>query len=149
MGRRSRTKGATWERELAARWRDSGLYPDARRGIGQARCASEVPDVDGTPWWVECKHQQRPNVLAAMEQAEDATDGRPVLAVVKRDRRPPVVCLSLDAFEALVRNAAARAPIQGAWSPPGSPSTPPPPITSSSASTAGSTSTSSATRPSS
>lgn len=97
-----RRKGATFERELAARWRLLGVYPDAKRGLAQARSARETPDVDGTPWWVEAKHQKRPNILAAVEQAEDASDGRPVLVVVKRDRRATVVTMTLETFEALL-----------------------------------------------
>ena len=112
MSARSRNKGAAYERELANRWRDSGLYPDARRGIGQARWGGDVPDVDGTPWWVEAKCQARPNVFAAMEQAEEATDGRtPVVVACRREKGAPgrastLVAMRLEDFEALC--AAAR-----------------------------------------
>ena len=98
MSASQRTKGATWERELSARWRASGVYPDARRGIGQARSGGEVPDVDGTPWWCELKCGARPDVLGALRQGEDASDGRPVLVVVKRDRVEPVVAMRLADF---------------------------------------------------
>lgn len=106
MSASQRRKGAQWERTLAKRWRDSGLYPDAWRGAGQSRRGSDVPDVDGTPWWVECKVGARPNVLAALAQAEGATDGRPPLVVAKRDREAPVVCMRLDDFEVLLCLAA-------------------------------------------
>lgn len=106
MGASQRRKGNTWERVLAKRWRDSGLYPDAWRGAGQSRRGSDVPDVDGTPWWVECKVGARPNVLAGLAQAEAATDGRPALVVAKRDREAPVVCMGLEDFEGLLRQLA-------------------------------------------
>lgn len=109
-GARSRRKGASYERELANRWRDSGLYPDAERGIGQARSGGDVPDVTGTPWWVEAKCQARPNVFAALEQAEEATDGRaPIVVACRRVAGAPskastVVAMRLEVFEALVRS---------------------------------------------
>lgn len=111
MGARSRRKGAAYERELANRWRDSGLWPEARRGVGQARSGGEVPDVDGTPFWIEAKCQARPNVYAALEQAEEATDGRtPIVVACRREKGAPgraatVVVMRMEAFEALVSAA--------------------------------------------
>lgn len=110
-GSRSRTKGARYERDLANRWKASGLYPDARRGIGQARSSGEVADVEGTPWWVEAKCQARPNVFAAMEQAEAATDGRPPIVVATRreagkpSRASTVVVMRMETFEMLAERA--------------------------------------------
>lgn len=110
-GRRSRTKGAAYERTLARRWAESGMYPDARRGIGQARSSGEVSDVEGLPFWIEAKCQARPNVWAAMEQAEEATDGRPCVVVACRrqkgrpGRASTVVCMRLEQWEQLVRRA--------------------------------------------
>ncbi|RMF57070.1 MAG: hypothetical protein D6746_11615 [Bacteroidetes bacterium] len=95
-GRRSRDKGANFEREMARLFREA--YPDARRGIGQSRAAGEVPDVDGTPWWVECKRQKAPNIRAAYRQAQEATDGRPVLVVTKADREDILVTMSWKDF---------------------------------------------------
>lgn len=87
MSRLSRTKGATFERLLAARWRELGLYPEARRGIGQARSGGEVCDVEGTPWWVEAKHRKAVSVPAALKQAGEASDA----AFTGAEWRPPVV----------------------------------------------------------
>ena len=61
--------------------RDAG-YPDAQRGLGQARGADQC-DVEGTPWWIECKVGRRQNPRAALRQALGDTDGRPVVAVIK------------------------------------------------------------------
>lgn len=102
----SRRKGASYERELAKRWRDSGLWPDAQRGIGQARAGSEVPDVEGTPFWVEAKRRKRHNILAAMKQAEEASDGRSALVVARWDGQTAdeaLVVMRLHTFEDLVR----------------------------------------------
>lgn len=100
MGRMQRNKGANFEREIANELKP--LYPNAKRGIGQARSASEVSDVEGTPWWIECKRGRQPNVRAAFRQAQEATDGRPILVVVRDDNQPAFVCLSLQDFKDLL-----------------------------------------------
>lgn len=79
----SRNKGARWERELAELLSD--VWPGAKRGIQQTRSASEEADCLGTPFWIEAKVGPMPNPRAAMRQAEEATDGRPCIAVVKDD----------------------------------------------------------------
>lgn len=102
MGASQRRKGATWERDLAARWRDRFPGLATKRGIGQMRNAAEVADVDGLPgFWVEAKCGAMPNPRAALAQAQEACGDRPLwcVAVVKDDRRPPFVCLSLEDFE--------------------------------------------------
>lgn len=96
MGRMQRNKGASYEREAAGEFR--AVYPDARRGLGQARSAGEVSDVEGTPWWIECKRGSGSSSSAALKQARLATDGRPALAVIKRDRSEAIVSLYLDDF---------------------------------------------------
>jgi hypothetical protein len=64
---RSREKGHAYERVVADKLRR--VYPDARRGIGQARQGGEVPDVEGTPFWVEAKNRKVLNVHDAFAQA--------------------------------------------------------------------------------
>lgn len=108
MGLMSRRKGAAYECELAKRWKDSGLWPLAKRGIGQTRAGGEVPDVEGTPFWVEAKRRKRHNVLAAMKQAEEASDGRPGLVVARWDGQAAdeaLVVMRLPTFENLLWEA--------------------------------------------
>lgn len=81
LGKRSRGKGANWERALANILK--AIWPEAKRGIGQSRWGGEVPDVDGSPYWIEAKVGIQPNMRGAMRQAEEASDGRPCIAVVK------------------------------------------------------------------
>lgn len=86
MSAMQRHKGAKFERELAAHLRAAGL--DARRGIGQARSASEVPDVELDGWWIEAKRHQRTNPKAALAQADKAAaehGGQRVPVAVCRD----------------------------------------------------------------
>jgi hypothetical protein len=78
--RRSRTKGCNHEREVAESLRC--VFPEAKRGLGQPRAHNEVPDVVGTPFWIECKHRKALNVHAAFAQALEARGARPQAAVV-------------------------------------------------------------------
>jgi len=94
MGARSNQKGKAWERRVAALLRGE-LGIDARRGQ-QARDGGDAPDVVvDLPFWIECKHGRQPNVRAALAQAIEASDGRTPVAVVKDDRREPMVVLRL------------------------------------------------------
>lgn len=93
-GRRSRAKGASWERDLATILRS--VYPKAERCIAQSRTAKrEGCDVEGTPFWIESKVGARPDILGAVRQAQADTDGRSVLVVTKQDRGVPLATLPL------------------------------------------------------
>lgn len=93
MGKMQRNKGATFERLVANKIK--ALRPDLmpKRGIGQARSSSEVPDVDIKGLWVECKHHVKVDVEAAMRQAKEAATshgaGR-VPVVIYRNNRGPI-----------------------------------------------------------
>jgi len=80
-----RRKGAEFERELARYLRAEGF--EAQRGIGQARAASEVPDVDLAGFWLEAKRHKKTNPKAALGQAiEDAAEngeGRVPVAICR------------------------------------------------------------------
>lgn len=113
MGRYERRKGATFEREIANAFRE--VFPDARRGIGQSRSAGEVPDVDGTPFWIECKRGKSCSVHAAMAQAVNAeqehragkgqhASRRTPVAVMRRDGEDALVVMSLEDFLQLVQH---------------------------------------------
>ena len=71
---------------MAGWFRDLG-FDGARRGPHGMQRDGEA-DVEGTPWHIECKVGKRPNPRAALKQAEEATDGRPVV-VVMRDNQAP------------------------------------------------------------
>jgi hypothetical protein len=88
-GRYSRNKGANFERLIANTLKP--YWPGARRGIGQARSSKEVADVEGTPYWIECKRQKRCSIKAAIRQAEAATDGRPIWVITKNDKEPVMI----------------------------------------------------------
>jgi hypothetical protein len=96
----SRNKGAAWERQVANELKP--YFPNARRGLGQARSAGEVSDVEGTPWWVECKRMKRCSIEAAWRQAEAATDGRPILVVTRDDRAEALATLMMPTGRRLI-----------------------------------------------
>jgi hypothetical protein len=101
MGKAQRDKGKRGEREVAEALR--AVYPDAKRGW-QSRAGSDAPDVDGTPWWVEVKIGKAPPIWPAWKQANTATDGRPPLVVVRRDREGALAVLRLsDLVDLLLR----------------------------------------------
>src|SRR5574343_717988 len=95
-GLMSRNKGKRFEREVAARFRT--IYGDKVKRGWQTRAGSkDAPDVCGTPFAIECKHQARPNVFAAYEQACEAArhNGGIPLAVVKKNRGEALAVIEL------------------------------------------------------
>jgi hypothetical protein len=100
MARKSVVKGKRFERDVAAAL--SPIYPNARRGLVQARSGNEAADVEGTPFWVECKTAQRISLQAALAQATENTDGRPPLAICKVTANPPTATLFLSDFIKLI-----------------------------------------------
>lgn len=97
MGKLSRNKGATFERLVANMLKE--VYSNARRGVGQTQSSGNGADVEGTPFWVECKHGKQPNIRAAYKQAIEArketNDAREVLVVTRRDREPIMATIEL------------------------------------------------------
>lgn len=98
LGRMKRGKGTSYERTIANELKP--IYPRAKRGIGQARAAHEVPDVVGVPFWVEAKHHKRVNIRKAYEQAVAASvaaiAARGAMLGLERARVGPVLVVSRD-----------------------------------------------------
>ena len=95
-GRGCRIKGHAFERDVAKIFRS--LYGDGVKRGYQTRSGTEAPDVDGTPFWIECKRGKRTNPKAALKQALEAKDERPPIAICKDDRQDIVVMLLLEDF---------------------------------------------------
>ncbi len=97
-GRRSRSKGHNWEREVARRFREICPGDDIHRGL-QYRDGADCPDVTSALFWIEAKRGKRTNIKAALKQAEEAQPkGKWILAVTKDDREPAVASMRLDEF---------------------------------------------------
>ena len=102
MGRAQREKGKRFERTVARRLRDCMPGADVRRGW-QSRSGQDAPDVTADPFWVECKHQSRPSIGAAIRQAtSDCPEHRIPVAVVRQDRNPATATMLLDDWCELV-----------------------------------------------
>jgi hypothetical protein len=103
MGRLSRRKGGSWEREVARRFARVFSDDGVRRGL-QFRDGAECPDVITPALWVECKRGRRTNPRAALAQAVEDSKGHLLIpvAVCKDDFEAPFVVLRLDDFSELV-----------------------------------------------
>lgn len=96
MGKKQQRKGADGERELTDLLRREGY--SCERGGSQT--FGSVPDVIGLPGiHIECKRQERLNLLEAVEQAQrDAArfeDGLPAV-FHRRNRSPWLVTMTLE-----------------------------------------------------
>lgn len=90
-----RRKGRAWEQEVARKLR--ALFGDAvKRGLQTRGGGKEAPDVDGTPYHIECKHGRLVNLRAALAQAIRDTDGRVPVVVAKDDRSEPIVVMRMS-----------------------------------------------------
>ena len=104
MSKMQRRKGATWERDVARLFREAMPGTDPHRG-SQCRDGGDAPDVVGVPmFWIEAKHRAAISPEAALRQAQ-AECKDPTLwpvAVVKRNRSEPFVCMDLEDFLEIV-----------------------------------------------
>ena len=102
VGTHSRRKGASWERDLARRFRAAMPGSNARRE-SQSRAGDECADVVGPDFSIECKAHKKTNVRAALRQAiACAPAGEWAVAVCKDDRMEPFVAMRLADFLGLV-----------------------------------------------
>lgn len=101
VGASQRRKGHAFECKMANLFKT--IYPDAKRGLQQSRDGCEVADVDCTPFWVECKHGIRPNIIAAYRQAMAAKDDRPALVVTRANGQPIMATMELGHLLTLLK----------------------------------------------
>jgi hypothetical protein len=100
MGKRSQDKGKRFERWVA-RWL-AQVFPRARRSANQSgpKRSGKDPDIVETPYWVEVKHDNSCSIWALMKQARGdrlaAEDKRPIVGILKHDRRAPIVTMDYD-----------------------------------------------------
>ena len=102
-GKYNRVKGHTFEREVAAAFREALSDPTIKRTIQYRGGASEGADVVAGPFHIECKRQKQPRILSAYEQAaRDCAEGGYPVAVTKASRADALVTLSLEDFLEIV-----------------------------------------------
>ena len=104
MGKLSRTKGVTFEREMVHRFAEVFGEEKVRRGL-QYRDGADAPDVVAPAFWVECKRGRKTNVKAALRQAQEASAGKGLwpIAVCRDDEDAATVTLALEDFLDLVK----------------------------------------------
>ncbi len=109
-GRKSREKGAKFERLVANIFKSD--FPRARRMFGQARDGDEVPDVGGTPFWIECTDSGA-SIGSKLAQGLAASDTSPneeyrglSVAVVSHHKRGDRIMITMEVkdFLALLRS---------------------------------------------
>lgn len=90
-GKHSKGKGRRGEQRVATMYRS--IYGDRVRRGNQGRRGDDEADVEGTPWFIECKTGKIVSVRAALRQAEEARDSRPAIVHVKIDREDGYVAM--------------------------------------------------------
>lgn len=104
LGKLSRNKGKVFERFVAAAFRE--VYGDTVKRGWQAREGHDAPDVENTPFWVECKHHKKVNIHAAVAQAreesERAKSGLPILVATQNNGERPLVVVEMETFFTLL-----------------------------------------------
>lgn len=100
MGRSQRTKGAVYEREVAAKLGEA-LGVDVKRRIGQSRDGGH--DLDGTgKLVVECKRRKTLTTveswLRQAEAAAQAVEGGVPVVIAREDAGKDLIVMRLDTF---------------------------------------------------
>ena len=101
MGKAQREKGARIERKVANLLKP--VFGDRTiRSSGQCFSGDTRADVDCPHLWVECKVGKRPNIKAALEQAEQAAKSsnsdKKCVAICQWDRESPTATMRLKDF---------------------------------------------------
>lgn len=103
MGKLSRTKGHSFEREIAIALR--GIFPEARRHLEyQDAEANGVDLVNTGKYFIQCKRGRKYASLTAIKevQCDEALGDVPVL-VTKGDNERILVALPLEEFLNLIK----------------------------------------------
>jgi Holliday junction resolvase len=102
-GRGKRNKGAAGERELAGILKDHLCF-EVKRNLGQARDGAD--DITIQKFRIEVKRQERLQVDKWSEQVESCSKlGEVPILVYRRNGQPWRVCLKLDDFIPMLRDA--------------------------------------------
>lgn len=102
IGKRSKRKGRSFEQKVARDLREI-FPPEEVKRVPQNQAGHGKPDIYAPGLSVECKHRQRPNLRAALQQVTANTaQGTTGVAVVKYHRAETVVVMKYDDFLDLI-----------------------------------------------
>lgn len=96
-GKRSRTKGHSYEREIANQLKP--MFPEVKRHLESQSQEALGYDLDNTgEWRVQCKRGKKYAPIGKIKEPQiEKTGGIPVL-ITKGDRERSVICFYLDDF---------------------------------------------------
>lgn len=102
MGKLSRTKGHSWERQVARAFRR--IYPDARRHLENHKAdATGIDIMNVGPWRVQCKKFKKYAPITCIEEVQcDREKGHIPVLITAGDGLEPMACLPLTEFLKLV-----------------------------------------------
>ncbi len=103
--RRSRTKGHSFEREMAIAFRE--IYPLARRHLENHAMDANGVDLDNTgPWKIQCKRYKKYAPLSCIEEVQcDREKGEIPVLIAAADRKETLAVIPLTEFLRLVAMA--------------------------------------------
>ncbi len=104
-GKRSRTKGHSFEREMAIALRP--VFPEARRLLeNHSDDANGVDLMHTGEYRIQCKRLRNYAPLNKIEEVEfDELLGEIPVLITQGDRKRPLVCLPLEEFIRLLKKA--------------------------------------------
>ena len=102
MGKLSRTKGHSFERECANDFKGIG-FPDAKRNLTETQTGGQGIDLVGTgDFDVQCKRKKSYVSINTIDEIPKVKDRIRVL-VTKADRKPAMAVIEYDDFLTLIR----------------------------------------------
>jgi hypothetical protein len=101
MGKLSRTKGHSFERKVAALFRE--IYPRARRQLEYHPDDALGVDIqDCGPFLIQCKRGRKYHSLSAIEEVQTRPGGIPAL-ITKGDDKEEIIALYLKDFLDIIK----------------------------------------------
>jgi len=108
MGKLSRTKGHSFERQVAIDVR--GVFPKARRQLEYHEDDCRGVDIQGTdPFKIQCKKMKKYAPITCIEEVQcDRQLGDIPVLVTAGDHKEPVAVLYWNDFQAIMRDLMSR-----------------------------------------
>lgn len=105
-GAHSRTKGHSFERNVAKLFREEGIFPEAERHLEMQMSQCSGYDLDNTgKLKIQCKAYKKYAPLSKIDEAASScVDGEIPVLITKGDRLRPIVALYLDDFIKMLKD---------------------------------------------